>query len=332
MNIVLLSAAAFLVDGEVDLKPFRANPSVTAAVQRLLAEGPPPLRQFLEEIGLDPLRDVDRVKLRLRQPVSGRVGAPLAVLEGRFHPKRIHSSWAKNKSKTGIKAKKLHGKTSYEGSPGTPMFAVDSARRILVGHKNVVGQAIAGTLPKARKIPPFLRGAPVWMRFSIDETARRELARREPGSPMVEIHEVQLRAKLVGDRVKAKVRVRTDSPDVASGLSLMLSVGLTTQTHPSSIKLGRSMKTRVQGNVLLIDFDMRVNEMMALRPPPMGAPGRRSNMGSGGGGPQGGPGMGQPPRGARGRMGPPRGRMGRPPGRRPAGPMPPPSDRRKTGP
>ena len=275
INALVLSAAVFIIDGEVDVKGLaKAKPAKRALVQ-FMKEGPPQLEPFLKEIGFNPLRDLDRLSFRMTQPVDkNEPGDPLIVMDGRFHPKRIHSSWAKNKNKTRIVARKIAGKTSYEGRPNSPIFAVDSKNRIVAGHKSMVTKALNGKLEKLRKIPPFLRDAKLWFRFRSTAEARRHILKTQEASPMAEIHEIQARAGLAGDKVKAKFRIRTRSPDAASGIKLMISMGLMNSNHPSSMRLGRALSYRIQGSTLSIDFSMPLQQIMALRAPPPPPPGR----------------------------------------------------------
>ncbi len=273
ISALVLSAAVFVVDGQVNVKGLTQQKIVKKALRQLLKEGPPQLQPFLQEIGFNPLRDLDRVTVRMTQSVDkNEPGDPLFVLDGRFAPKRIHSSWAKNKNNTRIQAKKIAGKTSYEGRPNAPMFAIDSKKRVYVGHKSMVTKAIKGQLPQLRRVPPFLRDAKVWFRFRTTAEARRQVRKNQ--QVLAEIHEIQARAGLVGSDVKANIRLRTRNADSASGMKMMISLGLMNSNHPSSMRLGRALSYRIQGSTLMIDFSMPLRQLMALRPPPPPPPGR----------------------------------------------------------
>ena len=275
MNSLVLAAAVFIIDGEVNVTDFKKSKSVQRAAAQFLQDAPPQFKSFIEEIGFRPMRDLDHVKFRMTQPINpDKPGEPLVTLKGRFKPKRIHSSWAKNKDKTAIKQIKIAGKTAYAGNPNTPMFAMESARVIQAGYRPMVEQALKGTLPALRALPPFLRDAKAWLRFRSTSQARKLILKQQEASPLAEIHEIQVKGWLKADKLHAKMRIRARSPEAASGIQMMVSLGLLNSNHPSSMKLGRAMKFRVQGSTLSIDFKMKLNELTALRPPPAPAPGR----------------------------------------------------------
>ena len=275
MNSVMLAAAVFIIDGEIKIADFTKSKSVKNTVTQYLNAAPPQLKAFLQETGFQPMRDLDHISFRMTQPINpDKPGEPLVTLKGRFKPKRIHSSWAKNKDKTAIKQLKIAGKTAYAGNVNTPMFAVESNRVIQAGYRPMVEKALKGTLAPLRALPPFLRDSKAWLRFRSTSQARKLILKQQEASPLAEIHEIQVKGWLKADKLHAKMRLRTRSPEAASGIQMMVSLGLLNSNHPSSMKLGRAMKFRVQGSTLSIDFAMKLNEMAALRPPPAAAPGR----------------------------------------------------------
>ena len=97
---------------------------------------------------------------------------------------------------------------------------------------------------------------------------------QKQGSPLAEIHEMQVKGWLEGEVLKLKMRLRTRHPDAANGIKMMVSLGLMNSNHPSSMKLGQALSYRVQGSMLSMDFSMKLRELMALRPPPPPPPGR----------------------------------------------------------
>jgi hypothetical protein len=309
-STLIFAAALFIIDGDVDTRFLNKNKAMRAAVAQLLEQSPQQFRLFLEELGFDPVRDLKRVEFRLSIP-AGEPGPKdkddlFVIVHGNFHPKRIHSSWAKAKKHTPIKQIKLEGKTAYDGGPKQPMFVIESNKKVLFGMKDVLRQALRGELPKMRKVPPFLRQSKAWVRFRSTPEARKKILKEQQASPFAEIHEIQLRAALVGETLEAKMRMRMRSPEAATGMKMMVNLGLMNSNHPSSMKLGRSLSYRIQGNTLMVDFKMKVAELMALQPPPPPAPGRgglriiKEPRKSGGPGSQVGP-------GPAGQMGPPGG-------------------------
>ena len=100
-----------------------------------MADAPAELQKLLKEIGFKPLRDLDRVEISMRQEIENPQTAPMFVVHGNFSPTRIHSSWAKAKKEknTPVKATKLHGKTAYEGPEDTPLFVIDSKKKVIIG-------------------------------------------------------------------------------------------------------------------------------------------------------------------------------------------------------
>jgi hypothetical protein len=96
MNSLVLAAAVFIIDGEVNVTDFKKSKSVQRAAAQFLQDAPPQFKGFIEEIGFRPMRDLDHIKFRMTQPINpDKPGEPLVTLKGRFKPKRIHSSWAK---------------------------------------------------------------------------------------------------------------------------------------------------------------------------------------------------------------------------------------------
>ena len=182
-SALIFAAALFIIDGDVDMRAFNKNKATRAAVAQLLAESPEQFRMFLEELGFDPLRDLKRVEFRLSVP-AGKPGPKdkddmFVTVHGKFHPKRIHSSWAKAKKHTPIKQIKLEGRTAYEGGAGEPMFVVESAKKVLFGMKPALRQALRGELPKMRKVPPFLRQSKAWLRFRTTPEARKKILKEQ---------------------------------------------------------------------------------------------------------------------------------------------------------
>lgn len=275
MNSLMLATAVFIVDGEIKADQFRAQRAVKKAVVQFLETAPKELKNFLSETGFRPLKDLDQVRFRMTQPVNLDVPPePLVTLKGRFKPKRIHSSWAKNKDSTAIKRTKIAGKTAYVGGANSPMFAIESPGVIHAGYRSTVEKALKGQLDPLRKLPPFLRGAKAWLRVRSTSQARRAIMQQKQGSPLAEIHEMQVKGWLEGEVLKLKMRLRTRHPDAANGIKLMVSLGLMNSNHPSSMKLGQALSYRVQGSMLSMDFSMKLRELMALRPPPPPPPGR----------------------------------------------------------
>jgi len=297
MNSLVLAAAVFIVDGELDVAHFAKSKPVKRAIQSYLKDAPKGLRTFLKETGFRPLRDLTQIQLRMKQPINeDQPGEPLVTLNGRFKPTRIHSSWAKNKKTTSIRRVKIGGKSAYVGQTNAPMFAIDSPRRIYAGYQPLVEKALKGQLEPLRKLPPFLRGSKAWFRFRTTSQARKLIMKQNQGSPLAEVHELQVKGWLEGELLKLKMRLRTRHPDAANGIKMMVNLGLLNSNHPSSMKLGQALKYRVQGSTLSIDFSMKLRNLMALRPPPPPPPGR--------GGPtiikekpKGGQGQGSPTRG-----------------------------------
>jgi hypothetical protein len=276
MSLTLLAASlALVVDGSFDVRAVAKNPTVQSEVRRLIASGPPQMRTFFSELGFEPLRDLKRVQVLLRESLDQGKGAPLVVLHGRFSPQRIHSSWAKNKSKTAIRAIQFHGKPAYAGSPYNPMFVVDSKSKIIIGPESDVAAMVQGKTQILKKVPPFLRNAPLWVRATFGAEARKALRRRSPQAPQADVEELQLRAQIKGKWVHAKARVRTVTSVAASGLKIMMAMGLANSRQPSLMRLGKALKMRVQGKTLMIDFKMRLDDLMGLRLSPQGKPSRR---------------------------------------------------------
>ena len=275
MNSLVLAAAVFIIDGDIDFAHFAQAKPVKRAVQAYLKSAPKGLKTFLAETGFRPLRDLKQVQIRMKQPINeDQPGEPLITLKGRFKPQRIHSSWAKNKNTTSIKRVTIAGKAAYVGQTNAPMFAVDSPRLIYAGYQPLVEKALKGQLDPLRKLPPFLRQSKAWLRFRTTSQARKLIMKQNQGSPLAEIHEMQVKGWLEGEVLKLKMRLRTRHPDAANGIKLMVSLGLMNSNHPSSMKLGQALKYRVQGSTLSIDFSMKVRNLMALRPPPPPPPGR----------------------------------------------------------
>ena len=99
--ILVLAAAVFIIDGDIDVAHFAKAKPVKRAVQAYLKTAPKGLKTFLKETGFRPLRDLNRIQIRMKQPINeDQPGEPLITLKGRFKPQRIHSSWAKNKNTT----------------------------------------------------------------------------------------------------------------------------------------------------------------------------------------------------------------------------------------
>ena len=275
MNSLMLAAAVFIIDGDVDFAHFAKAKPVKRAVLAYLNDAPKGLKTFLSETGFRPLRDLNRIQVRMKQPINeDQPGEPLVTLNGRFKPQRIQSSWAKNKKTTSIKRVKLAGKTAYVGQTNAPMFAIDSPRRIYAGYQPLVKKALQGQLDPLRKLPPFLRESKAWFRFRTTSQARKLIMKQNQGSPLAEVHEMQVKGWLEGEVLKLKMRLRTRHPDAANGIKMMVNLGLLNSNHPSSMRLGRALKYRVQGSTLSIDFSMKVSHLMALRPPPPPPPGR----------------------------------------------------------
>jgi len=275
MNSLVLAAAVFIVDGEINIDHFAKTKPVQQALKAYLKDAPKGLKTFLNETGFRPLRDLKQIQLRMKQPINeDQPGEPLVTLKGRFKPSRIHSSWAKNKNTTPIRRTKIAGKVAYVSQSNAPMFAIDSPRVIYAGYQPLVEKALKGQLDPLRKLPPFLRNSKAWFRFRTTSQARKAIMKQNEGSPLAEIHEMQVKGWLEGEVLKLKMRLRTRHPDAATGIKLMVSLGLMNSNHPSSMKLGRALKYRVQGSTLSIDFSMKLRHLMALRPPPPPPPGR----------------------------------------------------------
>ena len=147
MNCLLLGAALSLaINGEADLKSVRHNPVLKKQIQSLLKSSPPQLQALLKELGIDPLRHVDRVQVALRHYAGSQKEEPVVILHGRFFPKKFRKVWAATKQDTGLKETTFLGKKAYEGKGRLPMFVVESARKVLVGRRHDLEQVMKGRM------------------------------------------------------------------------------------------------------------------------------------------------------------------------------------------
>ena len=70
MNSLALAAAVFIIDGDIDVAHFAKAKPVKRAVQAYLKTAPKGLKTFLAETGFRPLRDLNRIQIRMKQPIN----------------------------------------------------------------------------------------------------------------------------------------------------------------------------------------------------------------------------------------------------------------------
>ena len=263
MTSLLLGAALTLViNGEADLKSVRHNRVLKSQIQKLLKSSPPQLQALLKELGIEPLRHVDRVQVALRHYAGSQKEEPIVILHGRFSPKKFRKVWAATKQDTGLKETSILGKKAYEGKGRLPMFVVESDRKVLVGRRHDLEQAMKGRM-NSKGLPKHMRQAHVWFRVQHTLDGRQIVGSQAKQDPIVDLVEFQLHASLKGAWLHGGVEVETTSETAAKELEVMLShrFGALRQT------LKKQLQVRVKKNRLSIALKMRVAEFVKLRLP-----------------------------------------------------------------
>ncbi len=194
-------------------------------------------RRFVQETGIDPRQDTDRVLMSLRQADAGLDSGFLIVAEGRFGSSRLVDT-AAEKGGTIVTTEdgtRMWTSRGENGEGGVHALAQPGPDMILFGHESEVRRALDilahRTAPevKSSKLKDLIAGvdrrAPAWailnssaLASKLSQEIGRSGADWDPGAALSKVDSVTVMG-WVGKDVDVKLRVSTHDGETASLLA-----------------------------------------------------------------------------------------------------------------
>jgi hypothetical protein len=235
---LLPSSAEFVLS--LDTFALRKSDLVSEMEKRFdsIPEAAENYRRFVQETGIDPRQDTDRVLMSLRQADAGFDSGFLIVAEGRFGASRLVDT-AAEKGGTIVTTEdgtRLWTSRGADGGNGSVhALAQPGPDMILFGHESEVRRALdilarrAAPEVKSAKLKDLIAGvdrrAPAWailnssaLASKLSQEIGRSGADWDPGSAISKVDSVTLMG-WVGKDVDVKLRVSTKDGETASLLA-----------------------------------------------------------------------------------------------------------------